>query len=113
LIGRPILLASSSAKASSGYTWSFEPNPPPTRGAMILSLDSGIPVAIAIAVRRMWGICVDVHIVNWLDAALGSTRIDRGSIAFATRRCTRYRSLTTTGASANTFSTSPFVSFQL
>jgi len=56
---------------------------------MIRSFDSGIPVARVMAVRRTWGICVEVHIVNCPEAEFGSTRIDRGSIALGICLCTR------------------------
>jgi hypothetical protein len=53
-----------SARASSAYTFSFEPNPPPTSGAMMRSFDCGMPVAIDSPTRAMCGICVADTSVN-------------------------------------------------
>ena len=98
---------------SSAYTCSFEPNPPPTRGAITRSFDSGIPVPRVMATFTMCGIWEDDHRVNEPCAVLGWARTERASIAVGSCRWITYRSFTTTGASANTLSTSPLVSVQV
>lgn len=85
--GRPRRRATASAIASSPYTWSFEPKPPPTSGATTRSLCSGIPVTMASITRRMCGICVAEYTVYSPDAASGVTTTERGSIALGMSRC--------------------------
>ncbi len=58
--GRPSLLARVVARSSSGLTLSLAPNPPPTAGATMRSLFSGMPVVAAIITLRMWGTWVEV-----------------------------------------------------
>ena len=43
LIGRPTRLLAHTSAVSSAYRKIFEPNPPPTSGAMTRSFDSGSP----------------------------------------------------------------------
>ena len=50
--------ASATAISSSAYTFSFEPNAPPTDGATTRSFCSGTPQVAAIITLRMWGIWV-------------------------------------------------------
>ncbi len=56
--GLPSLRARTSASASSAYTFSFEPNPPPTSGAITRSLLSEIPQIAARMSRTKCGTCV-------------------------------------------------------
>ena len=77
---------SASASASSAYTSSFDPNPPPTSGAMIRSFDCGMPVAIDNPTRQMCGICVADTKVNSPAAGIPYARHPRGSIAFGISR---------------------------
>ena len=56
---RPSRRASARQSASSAYTLSFDPKPPPTDGATTRSWCSGSPVTIDSMILRMWGICVD------------------------------------------------------
>src|SRR5918995_1225937 len=58
-VGTPSRRATTTAISSSAYTLSFEPNPPPTAGAITRIFASGTPQVAAIITLRMCGICVD------------------------------------------------------
>ena len=73
--------------SSSAYTLSFEPNPPPTAGAITRSLCSGMPVVAASMILRMWGICVADHTVTSPPWGCGTTATPRGSMAAGISRC--------------------------
>ena len=79
--------ATARAMSSSAYTSSFEPNPPPTAGAITRSLCSGMPVVAVSITLRMCGICVDDHTVTSPPWGCGTTATPRGSMAIGIRRC--------------------------
>ena len=58
LTGRPSRLARASTSASSPYTCSLDPKPPPTSGATTRSLSSGMPTIPPRMKRAMCGIWV-------------------------------------------------------
>ena len=73
--------------ASSAYTFSFEPKPPPTsEGAMTRICDSGIPSVSANSTFATWGICVVDHTVKSPVEGTDCATTARGSIAFGISR---------------------------
>ena len=80
LAGLPSWRATMMVATSSGVTSSFPPKPPPTSGAMMRNLPSGIPWESVSMVRRMCGIWVADQIVIWSPAPLGSHTVERGSM---------------------------------
>ncbi len=86
--GRPSLRASAITITSSAYTSSFDPNPPPTSGAITRTFASGMPSTSVYAVRMMCGPCVEVIMVT-SPAALTSQSAPRGSIGVGISRCWR------------------------
>ncbi len=78
--------ASTSDRASSAYTFSFEPKPPPTSGATIRSFCSPIPVTPDSVNRAMWGICVEEYSVYSPIDGTPIASVPRGSIGLGVIR---------------------------
>ncbi len=85
--GRPSLRAISTARNSSAVTWSLDPNPPPTSGAMTRMFCSGMPSTAAIRNRSTCGIWVAVQSV--ISSPTIAATVARGSIAHGISRCWR------------------------
>ena len=105
LTGLPSLRVISTASTSSAVTCSFEPNPPPTSGAITRMFCSPMPVTRASMTRSTCGIWVADQIVNSPPTHVATTA--RGSIADGISRCCRNVRSITTGASRNAASMSP------
>ena len=106
LTGLPTRRPTSTASTSSAVTCSFEPKPPPTSGAITRMSCSGMPKNADSANRSTCGIWVADQRVTWSPTHCATT--ERGSIAHGISRCCRYFRSTTTGASRNAASVSPF-----
>src|SRR5713226_3613219 len=65
------------SNASSPYTFSFDPKPPPTSGVITRSLFSGIPIIKASCVRNRCGICVDDQMVSSSSPGQYAARLHR------------------------------------
>ena len=87
LTGLPSLRATSTASTSSAVTWSLDPKPPPTSGAMTRMFCSGMPKNAPSANRSTCGIWVDDQRVTSSATQLATTA--RGSIAQGISRCCR------------------------
>ena len=85
--GLPSRRATISVTISSGVTCSLPPKPPPTSGAITLTLCSGMPWVSAIISFRMCGTWVEDHMV--ICSPVGSTTVDRGSMKAGISRCCR------------------------
>ena len=87
LTGRPSLRAIRTASTSSAVTWSLDPKPPPTSGAITRMFCSPMPVTRASMTRSTCGIWVADHSVNSPPTQEQTTA--RGSIAAGISRCWR------------------------
>ena len=85
--GRLSRRARTSARASSAYTLSFAPKPPPTSGATTRSLVSEMPQIAARMSRTKCGTCVEVWRVKPPPTASGVTTTARVSIGEGITRC--------------------------
>ena len=72
--------------ASSAYTFSLEPKPPPTSGAITRSLFSSMPQVPESVTFAMCGICVELHSVDSPVEGMLMARQPRGSIALGISR---------------------------
>src|SRR2546428_11515716 len=104
-IGRLSAIESAAISASSPYTSSLLPNPPPTSGAMTRTWCSGRRTISATVVLTTCGIWVDVHRVN--SPPLNCATTPRVSIAVGTSRCWTRRRDTVASAVENASSTEP------
>jgi hypothetical protein len=88
--GRASALEAQAATTSSLYTKIFEPNPPPTSGAITRIFVSGMPrMKAAMRSRWTWGFCeVTQSVRSPVPGAYDATHA-RGSIAFGIRRWLR------------------------
>ena len=87
LTGLPTLRPMSTASTSSAVTWSLEPKPPPTSGAMTRMFCSGMPKNADSANRSTCGIWVADQSVTSSPIHCATTA--RGSIAHGISRCWR------------------------
>ncbi len=111
LTGRPSFMDAQQTATSSGYTKIFEPNPPPTSGAITRILCSGMPrTNAAMSSRWTWGFWEVTQHVSSPVAGLNCAIDARGSIALGINRWLIKRCLTTRWApliAASVLSLSP------
>ena len=105
LTGRCSLRASATISASSPYTCSLAPKPPPTSGAMTRILSSDMPSTPLSTKRVMWGTWVEEYSVT--PSPWGSASEERGSIGAPLVRWLTMRRSMTTSESEIAWSASP------